>query len=180
MLHKMNKNAKKPGKPTKGKGRPAAPGVRLSIEAAGREFHVDRRALTARLREAEQEAGEDKKFAIHQVHEALAGSLHSERVKKVRVERELLEMEAAERRKGLVDTEVVDTQLESCIRQVIGTISGCKLIPWEWKAALFDDAMDNWTSDLERSLGLPEGSLKRAHQASEEMRQDYEKAKNGS
>lgn len=76
--------------------RPVGAPVRWNLDHASAEFGCDRRTLRARLVQAQVEPGKDGRYATGDIHRALSGDLHCEKLERAKADRLLSQIRAAE------------------------------------------------------------------------------------
>jgi len=96
--------------------------IRWTIEAAASEFGLDRKTLTSRIKTSDILPGTDGKYSTRDMHVAIAGDLESARIRKTRVECEILERERDLASRLLIRAEDIEPIWEdicASIRQII-------------------------------------------------------------
>lgn len=89
------------------RGPKAAGGIRWTLLKAAQESGVTRETIRRGLRRDGIEPGPDGCYSTRQILQAVHGDLEAERIRETRARAELLEMEAAEKRRTLVSMEEV-------------------------------------------------------------------------
>ena len=112
--------------------------IRLNLEQAAGEFGLDRKTLRKRIRQAGIEPGQDGKFSIRQMCEVVFGDLTTERLRKTRAERELLEIELAKTRNEVIHRERLFEFLQNIFIAVKSKITSSHLSEAEQNAILND------------------------------------------
>lgn len=96
---------------------------RWTREVAASEFGLNPRTVTKRIKQAGLRAGDDGCFSTRDIAAALFGDYEGERVRKMRAEADLLEMDRDEKLRRLLPAEAVGRVWEGIVvgaRAVIG------------------------------------------------------------
>lgn len=105
----------------------AAP-LRWTLGVAASEFGLDRRTMAERVKASGAAPGEDGRFSSRQIATALYGDLAGEKLRKVRAEADLAEMEVLEKRKTSIPTAIFFPVLEQCFGAISAVIKRAPLI----------------------------------------------------
>jgi len=118
--------------------RPHSKGHRWTIEAAAGDFGIDRKTLKNRIRELGLGPGTDNKFSTQDICKAVFGDYSGERLRKLKAERELLEIELGKQRRELIPVDEVYKLLENIFLAIRSKIIGSHLSQSEQDAILLD------------------------------------------
>ena len=109
---------------------PQAP-LAWSIQRASREFAVSVPTLVLKLNQAGEVADEAKLFSTRSIVAALYGEVHRERLAKLKVEREQVELENQVLRGESLPREELRELFDSLARAMVNIIRSSKLTPQE-------------------------------------------------
>lgn len=115
-----------------------------------RELNLHRSTLTKRLKSSDVQAGKDGKYSTADIFRGLSGDLNTERIAKIRAERELLELELEHERgqvANLSDMELAWSGIVVALRQVI---KGSSMSQAE-KERCLKEIRESLTADIVRS-----------------------------
>src|SRR5215469_7384821 len=108
-------------------GRPHSKGHRWTIEAAAGDFLIDSRTLRNRIRSLGLEPGKDNKFSTQDICKSVFGDYNGERLRKLRTEAALLEIELGVQEGRLIPSDRVYRVLEDVFVSVKMKILGSSM-----------------------------------------------------
>ena len=103
--------------------------IRWTLGVAATEFGLDRRTMAERVRTSGAVAGEDGKFSTKQITAAVYGDLAGEKLRKMRAEADLAEMEVREKQKTSIPHEVFFPELDRLHGAIASVIRRSPLPP---------------------------------------------------
>ena len=128
----------------------AAP-IRWTLGLAATEFGADRRTLSTRAKTSGQLPGEDGKFSTSQINAIINGDAAGEKLRKLRAEADLAELERDELTKRIAPVETVDRLVCHLIRGIMAIVGRSRLpadersdIQDEIRAMLHDMTQRDW------------------------------------
>lgn len=116
--------------------------VRWTIEAAAREFGVDRKALTRRLTVSEQQPGIDGRYATNQICIAVFGDKHGEVLRNERLDADIKEEKLCALKKRSAPLESVEKVWERIVQALKQEILYAPDLTQERKHALLEHLID--------------------------------------
>ncbi len=131
-----------------------ATAIRWTLGMAALEFGIDRRTVATRAKGAGLVPGEDGKFSTAQVTRALHGDLAGERLRKLRAEADLAEIEAQDARKERIPIDVITFLTEQTFR-AIATIIKCSRLPAAEKQEIFTELRTLPLAYAQKGFPLP-------------------------
>lgn len=96
-----------------------ADSIRWTLGVAATEFGLDRRTMAERVKTSGAVVGEDGKFSTRQIAAAVYGDLAGEKLRKMRAEADLVEMQVREKQKTSIPMEVFSPVID----QLFGAIA---------------------------------------------------------
>ena len=118
--------------------------LRWSVTRAAKEFHVDFKTLTKRLTAAAISPGDDGRYSTQQIARAVyldGGDIDAEKLRKVRLECDLLQLRKDEAENRLLDADKVLQVWSQAVLIVRGTILALPL-PEAQRFAILDAITD--------------------------------------
>lgn len=103
--------------------------IRWSVGQAAAEFGLDRRTMAERVKTSGAVPGEDGKFSTRQIAAAVYGDLAGEKLRKMRAEADLAEMEVREKQKTSIPRDVFFPEIDRLFGAVAATIRQSRLAP---------------------------------------------------
>ena len=96
--------------------------LRWTLGQAASEFSLDRRTMAERVKTSGAVPGEDGKFSTRQITAAVYGDLAGEKLRKMRAEADLAEMEVREKQKTSIPVEIYYPEIERCFGAIASVI----------------------------------------------------------
>jgi hypothetical protein len=101
--------------------------IRWTIEAAAREFGLDKETLTKRIVAGGVLAGADKMFSTRDICSAVFGDIEGEKLRTERHRANLLEMDEQERKGALLKKSEVYDQIDKLGIELKANIMACNI-----------------------------------------------------
>ena len=115
-----------------------ATSLRWTLSMAASEFEVDRRTITTRVKAAGILPGEDGKFSSAQINKAIHGDLAGEKLRKLRAEADLAEMERDTLAKNSIPMALIDSMFNRTATGIRAIITRSRLTEQEQDDILSD------------------------------------------